>query len=218
MESPFRASDLTGDFRVIETLRWQGGRAIRGDRHLARAQATCHALGIPFDRARIAALLDGPHGTGPDDPGPLRLRLTIDRHGTPQVEAAPLAGPPPALWRVALAPWRLAPDDIWLRHKTSQRALYDQARAALPKGIDEYLFANTEDELCEGAITSVFFDLGEGLMTPPLACGLLPGVLRAEMLDAGTCREGRLPLADLARARLWVGNSLRGLIPARLAG
>ena len=65
-----------------------------------------------------------------------------------------------------------------------------------------------------GTITTVFFDAGAGLRTPPLACGLLPGVLREEMLDTGQAREAVLRGEDLGRVRLWVGNSLRGLIPA----
>ena len=54
------------------------------------------------------------------------------------------------------------------------------------------------------------------LLTPPLACGLLPGVLRARLLREGRAREAVLRPADLAARRLFVGNSLRGLIPARL--
>ena len=61
-------------------------------------------------------------------------------------------------------------------------------------------------------ITNIFFDRGQGLRTPPLRCGLLPGVLRAEL----ACPEEVLTLSDLPRTRLWVGNALRGLIPARL--
>jgi 4-amino-4-deoxychorismate lyase len=212
VESPFRASDLSPDLRVIETLRWQDGSARRIDRHLSRAAATCAALGIAFDRAAATALLAGVTG-----PGPWRLRLTVDPAGALELTRAPLLTAP-ALWRVALAGERLDPDDIWLRHKTSRRATYDAARAALPDGTDELVFANRRGELCEGTITNLFFDAGDGLCTPPLGCGLLPGVLRAELLDRGECREEILPIDRLGAVRLWVGNSLRGLIPARLVG
>jgi 4-amino-4-deoxychorismate lyase len=87
----------------------------------------------------------------------------------------------------------------------------------LPAGVDEAVFLNERGEVCEGAITTVFADLGDGLVTPPLACGLLPGILRAEMLTLGRAREGLLGMDDLVRAQLFVGNALRGLIPARLA-
>ena len=85
---------------------------------------------------------------------------------------------------------------------------------------DEVILLNERGEVCEGTITNVFVDIGDGvLVTPALACGLLPGVLRGELLDAGRAREAVLSPADLMDAKaLFVGNSLRGLIPARLAG
>ena len=212
MESAFRDIALSPDFRVIETLRWDGARAVRATRHLDRVAASCAALGIPFDRAGARAQLDSVKSRTPR-----RLRLTIAPDGACALSHAPLAPVSPP-WRVTLATQRLDPADPWLRHKTTRRGLYDTARALMPEGIDEVIFANTQGEICEGAITNIFFDLGAGLCTPPLRCGLLPGVLRAELLDSGTCREETLPLERLEEARLWVGNSLRGLIPARFVG
>lgn len=210
MESPFRASDLTPDLRLIETLGWDGARFIRLDRHLARLATSAARLGFAHDPKAVAAALATITG-----PGPLRVRLTLAQDGRAEVTHGPLA-PNPALWHVALAETRLDVGDPWLGLKTTRRQLYDRDRAALPAGIDEWLYANQQGELCEGTITNIFFDLGTGLCTPPLACGLLPGCLRAELLDTGAAREVVLTLDDLPRARLWVGNSLRGLIPARL--
>lgn len=206
MEDPFRDLGLT----LIETMRWDGTAIVRRDRHLGRARASAAALGFRWDADRIAAAFARNRG-----PAPLRLRLALTRDGC--FDLAETQPPPPAeRWNVALAPTRLDPGDPRLAHKTSDRALYDRTRAALPAGVDEMIFANDRDELCEGTITSLFFDLGAGLCTPPLACGCLPGVLRAELVDRGLCRVSVLALADLAEARLWVGNSLRGLLPARL--
>lgn len=207
MEDAFRDPGLT----LIETMLWDGAAVRRLGRHLDRARSSAAHLGFRWDGAGIAATLGRDHG-----PAPLRLRLTVARDGSHAVTAAPL--PPPAgLWTLALSPTRLDPADPRLAHKTSDRALYDRTRAALAPGVDEVIFANSRGALCEGTITSLFFDSGAGLSTPPLRCGCLPGVLRAELLDRGACREAILPLADLPRARLWVGNSLRGLIAARLA-
>jgi 4-amino-4-deoxychorismate lyase len=63
-----------------------------------------------------------------------------------------------------------------------------------------------------------FADMGDGvLLTPPLRCGLLPGVLRGELLESGKAKEAMLTEEDLRRANaIFVGNSLRGLIRARL--
>jgi branched-subunit amino acid aminotransferase/4-amino-4-deoxychorismate lyase len=79
-----------------------------------------------------------------------------------------------------------------------------------------WLFLNERGEVGEGTITNVVFDRGEGLRTPPLASGCLPGILRAELLERGA-REEVLRAEDLPRVRLWVGNALRGLVAAALA-
>ena len=111
-----------------------------------------------------------------------------------------------------LAAARLASDDPWLRVKSSRREVYDRARAAIPEGLDEVIFLNERGEVCDGSITSVFFDRGQGMRTPPVSSGLLPGVLRVEL----ACPEEVLHAGDLPGVRLWVGNALRGLIPAQL--
>ena len=123
--------------------------------------------------------------------------------------------PSPAQWRLGLAEARLDAHDPWLRHKTTRRVQYDAARATLPDGLDEVVFLNQHGAVCDGTITTLFFDRGQGLRTPPLASGLLAGVLRAELLARGHCLEEELRAPDLPHVRLWVGNALRGLMPAR---
>jgi len=149
--------------------------------------------------------------------GPQRLRLTVDVRGRVKVTAQPFTPlPPGTVWRLALAGERVRADDPWRQVKTTERAIYDRARANMPEGIDEMVFVNERGELCEGTITNLFIDMGQGLLTPTLSCGVLPGVLRAEMLARGQAREALLTGADLRAARaIHVGNALRGLIPAR---
>lgn len=207
LEGTLREGSRRPDLRLIETLGWDGAKLVRGERHLARLAGSAAALGWPCDVGAARAALYR------DRAGPARLRLTLDREGAVEVTAGAI-GPVAVPWRVVLSERRLASDDVWLRHKTTHRPLYFAARAALPQGVDEVLFLNERDELCEGAITNVFFDAGDGLCTPPLACGLLPGVLRAELLDTGQARERVLRRDEMKGCRLFVGNSLRGTIPA----
>jgi 4-amino-4-deoxychorismate lyase len=210
VEGALRRSAPAG-LRLIETLRREPEAGfLRLPLHLARLGAGAAALGIAFDRSAVERALGAVRGSGP-----LRVRLTLGLDGGIAVETAPLPAAKPA-WVVRLAEARVASSDSWLRLKTTERRLYDAARATLPEGIDELVFLNERGEICEGTITNVFLDLGEGLLTPPVACGLLPGVLRAELLASGACREAVLLPADLERGRLLVGNALRGLIPARL--
>jgi 4-amino-4-deoxychorismate lyase len=129
----------------------------------------------------------------------------------------PLA--PDATWRLKIATARLASTDPLLRHKTSRRAAYAAARAEFPATeAEEVILANERGELCEGTITSLFLDDGSGILkTPPLACGLLAGVLREELLESGKAVEQVLLPQDLATGTVLLGNSLRGLIRSRLA-
>jgi len=212
LESPLRRLAPEG-LRLIETLRWTpGGGFARLDAHLRRLARGAAALDVAFAPARIDAALASVGGATP-----LRVRLTLGLDGAPEVETAPLPAPI-ACWRAAIACRRLRSDDPWLGLKTTRRAAYDAVRAALPEGLDEMILLNERGEVCDGTITTVFADLGDGLVTPPLACGLLPGVLREEMLARGECRERVLTGADLAAAAsLFLGNALRGLAPAKLA-
>jgi 4-amino-4-deoxychorismate lyase len=207
VESALREGGRDEGLRLIETLAFDGNAPVRADRHIARLVRSAARLGWACDPAAARTALHRGRS------GPARLRLTLDRAGRIEVTEGPL--PPAArLWHVGLAPTRLDADDPWLTVKSTRRAAYDAARAALPAGLDEVLFLNGAGQVCDGTITTVFFDAGQGLCTPPLDCGLLPGVLRAEMLEAGRAREAVLPARDLPRVRLWVGNALRGLIPA----
>lgn len=206
MESALRGR--AGDVRLIETLLWDGAAFPRLPLHLARLAAGAAALGFRCDPAVAEQALRGAVGAEP-----LRVRLTLGAAGDAEVTVAALPGAK-SPWRLGLAAERLASRDPWLRVKSTRRAAYDAARAGLAAGLDEAVFLNERDEVCDGTITTVFFDRGAGMRTPPLSCGLLPGVLRAEL----AVPEELLRAEDLPRVRLWVGNALRGLIPAVWAG
>ena len=193
---------------LIETLGWDGAEFPRLARHLARLSNSATRLGWPCDPAAAETAL---RRAAPKEPA--RLRLTLDASGAIAVHASALPQAKP-LWTLTLAATRLISGDPWLTLKSSRRTAYDAACAALPPGVDEALLLNERDEVCDGTITTLFFDRGDGMRTPPLTCGLLPGVLRAEL----AVHEEILLARDLARVRLWVGNSLRGMIPAVWAG
>jgi len=149
------------------------------------------------------------------------MRLALSRDGDVAVSTQAFQPLPPGkVWTVRIARTRLDSADPLLRHKTSRRDAYLCARSEYtPAEADEVLLANERGELCEGAITSIFADFGDGVLaTPRLECGLLPGILRGELLDHDKAIETVFAFGDLEKARaLFVGNSLRGLIPAVIA-
>ena len=204
-------------FELIETLRWEPEEGfVRLDRHLARLYASAHALGFVADPQAIGEALKQCQG----ERVPLRVRLTLAPDGKVNATTAPFEPlPADTVWTLRIAGARLDADDPLIRHKTTRRAVYEAARAEFPREkADEVLLLNQRGEVCEGTITNVFIDIGEPmLVTPALGCGLLPGVLRGEMIEQAKAREAVLAEADLRAAKaLYAGNSLRGLVRARL--
>ncbi|HYD14723.1 MAG TPA: aminodeoxychorismate synthase component I [Allosphingosinicella sp.] len=197
-------------FDLIETMRFDPHEGVvELDRHLARMRASADALDFRFDRHEARNELQAATFRA----GPSRVRLLLSKSGAFAIELRPLAAEPEAPVEVALAPLPVDPDDFRLRHKTSDRAFYEEARAAA--GTFEVIFRDRDGFLTEGSFTSLFVAQGGRLVTPPLARGLLPGVLRAKLLDEGRAVEGDLKPADLADG-FFLGNAVRGLVPARL--
>lgn len=204
-------------FELIETLRWEPGEGfVRRERHLARLYASADALGFAADPQAIGEALRECQG----ERVPLRVRLTLAKDGKANATTAPFEPlAKDAVWTLRVAAVRIDADDPLIRHKTTRREVYEAARAEFSREeADEVLLLNERGEVCEGTITNVFVDAGEPeLVTPALASGLLPGVLRGEMIEQGRAKEAVLTEADLQVAKaLYVGNSLRGLIRARL--
>ncbi|PLS23469.1 aminotransferase class IV family protein [Neptunicoccus cionae] len=196
---------------VIETLGYSPKDGfVRLGLHMDRAEATCAQLEIPFDRGEAL------HSLGTSvDMLPARVRMTIDLNGRIGVSTSETTTPP-TIWRVGISEVALRSDDPWLQVKTSNRAVYDAARETMPDTVDELLFLNENGQLCEGTITNLFVERDGKLLTPPLSCGLLAGVLRQELLETGRAQEAVLRVPDLQDNPVFVGNSLRGLIPAQI--
>lgn len=205
-------SDPARPVTLIETMLWErGAGSYLLDRHLDRMAESARYFGLGFDRAAILALLESQSFPGDR----MRVRLTLDASG-PAVTAVELP-PNPAVFRFAIAAERLDSQSLWLAHKTTNRAFYDEPRqrAHAALGVDEVVFLNERDELTEGSISNLFVTRGGILLTPPLSAGLLPGTLRAELIATGRAVEQRLTLADLENAEaIWLGNSVRGLMRA----
>lgn len=201
-------------FSLIETLLWTSGQGFfLLEEHLRRLAASAGALGFHHDEAQVLSALDA--AVASLQAPRLRVRLALQPGGALETSVAAIeAWPADAVLRVAPARRRLSSDDSLLRHKTTRRELYEGELAA--SGADEVLFLNERSEVCEGARANIFLPKGGALATPPLFCGLLPGTLRARLLATGQAKEQLLRLEDFEDAEFYMGNSVRGLMRARL--
>jgi len=210
-------TDPPKPFELIETLLHnadEGFWLLEG--HLKRLEASAAYFGYAYDEQKVRAALDGAVDGRSGER--LRVRLLLAEDGQVSVTVAPQpAQAPDAVMRFVISDTRLDSTNAFLFHKTTRRELYDrewQHYADTVKA-DEVLYLNERGELAEGSRTNVFIERDGKLLTPPLSSGLLPGVLRSELLRTGKASEAVLRLEDLARAdAVYVGNSVRGLVRA----
>jgi para-aminobenzoate synthetase / 4-amino-4-deoxychorismate lyase len=196
-------------FGLIESLRLDGHGYLLLERHLQRMAGSAAYFGFSFDadalRERLYALAEGLTGAH-------KVRVLLAADGGMTLDTQPLAtidkAVPSAV--IAVSRQRVDSSDPFRYHKTTRRELYDDQLRAHP-GCYDCIFLNERDEVTEGSYNTVVIALGGELLTPALDCGLLPGVLREELLEVGAVREAILTLDDLRSAdTIWLVNSVRG--------
>jgi para-aminobenzoate synthetase / 4-amino-4-deoxychorismate lyase len=197
---------------LIETLRCEDGLYPRLAGHLLRLRRSAAWFGFPLDELALSQRLAAQPLNGV-----WRVRLTLAKSGALEVQSFALAEEPVGARFAQLAVQRIDSTDPLRRHKTTERQIYDQALAQLgpDSSIFDVVFLNERGEVAEGARSNIFVERDGLLLTPPLTSGCLPGVLRAELLDAGRAEESLLQPADL-QSGFWLGNALRGLIRVSL--
>ena len=217
-------TDPPKTFELIEPLLWERGKGFwLLERHFERLRASARYFSFKIDEAAALSALEREAAAASETNPRLRVRLLLAEDGRITVTSAPQPDPGPgAVMRFVISPTRLDSNDAFLFHKTTRRELYDQEWKyyADTAGADEVLYLNERGELAEGSRTNIFIERPDGLLvTPPLPAGLLPGVLRAELIATGRAVEGVLKLEDLRGAkRVFLGNSVRGLLRAEALG
>lgn len=219
LKARFATAGMAG-FELFETLRVEAdGRTPHRAAHCQRLLRSARALGLTNDPLALDACLDAALA-GLSRGTVWRLRLALQPDGQFSHRAEPLAPLPEGPVRVVLGDAPIAIPAPLLAHKTSLRGPYDAAlAAAMADGAFDVLFFNPHDELTEGARSNVFVRLDGHWFTPPLHCGLLPGVMRAALLadPHWQARERVLTRHDLLSAeQIVLCNALRGPLPAVL--
>ena len=199
---------------LIETLKYDPETGcVRKDRHIDRLVRSATDLGYPVSRDEVGSRLADIHAETSQ-----RIRLTLSAQGDIGIEMESFQSLSEPI-QIAISKNPLTSEVQETRYKVSARTFYDEERSRVKSetGSDEVLFFNARGELCEGSFTSVFIEKDGTLFTPDQTCGLLPGILREELLETGKAREAILTMENLIEAdALYVGNSLRGLMRARL--
>jgi para-aminobenzoate synthetase/4-amino-4-deoxychorismate lyase len=200
------------DFDLIETMRFEPDEGIvELERHLDRMRTSAGDLDFRFDRHAARNELQAATFGRKER---AMVRLLLSRTGEMAIEVKPFDDPAEVPARVTIRPLPVERDDFRLRYKTTDRRFYDQVRRE--EGAFETIFVDPDGQLTEGSRTNVFVERDGKLLTPPVSRGLLPGILRAKLIDEGRAEEAELTPDDLSGG-FFVGNIVRGLVPAKLA-
>jgi para-aminobenzoate synthetase/4-amino-4-deoxychorismate lyase len=196
------------DFQLIETILFEEGKGFfLLEHHLVRLKHSAAYFGFRLDTnnlrkalaARSAALTRSQ-----------KVRLLLSRKGTFTIQTEPVSAErPDAPLLIALSEKRADSRNPFLFHKTTHRPLYSAEPAMRPECID-VIFRNERDELTEGTSHNIVVRINGEMVTPPLECGLLPGVFREELLERGEIRERIVTANQLKMAEeILLINSVR---------
>lgn len=217
---------------LFESLRTWGGRTCLLDRHLERLCRSASELGLEIDPRDlpgmndVAALVQAWRGMS-ESAEDVRLRITATGGLGPPRSAASLvfmtAGPlPPPIEPAAQVRSTLTvpADDLLARHKTlnywRMRLAHDQAQT---RGEHEVLCVGPDGRVWQGTRTNLFLVRRNQLQTPSLLGPVLPGVMRALVLEQARqlglpCAETPTFIADLDTAQeIFLSNAVRGIVP-----
>lgn len=196
-------------FDLIETMAFDPRNGMPMlDLHMARLHRSATDLQFRFDRHGLRNELQAATFSLME---PARVRVLLGKEGDVAIEVRAHRAWPHAIMPVSILPRPVSGDDARLRHKTTDRAFYQQALK--DGGTYEVLLIDEDGFLTEGCFSNIFVERNDKLLTPPLSRGLLPGVLRQSLIDLGEAVEADLKPRDLGNG-FFIGNAARGLVAA----
>lgn len=202
------------EFELLETLRLERGVYSLLERHINRLVDSARRFDFAVSTNAARQALENHAGKYPNETR--RVRLLVSRDASVAVESAPLNELPSDALPIALAAQPVSRSDLFLYHKTTRRGVYDRRRAD-DTAVFDVLLWNEDGEVTEFTTGNLVAEFDGELLTPPRACGLLAGTLRAELIENDVIRESVITRSQLKQcSRLWLINGVRGWVPVFL--
>jgi para-aminobenzoate synthetase/4-amino-4-deoxychorismate lyase len=179
------------EFQLFESILLEDGEYFLLEDHVARLKESAEYFGfiwtqINADLERIAA--ENPRGSR-------KVRVVLWKDGRIETQVT-LVG---EMRDVELAREPVHSSDRFLYHKTTRRP-----------GADGLVFWNERGEITESSIANIVVPIDGELCTPPIECGLLPGVFRKHLLAQGKIKERVITIEEFQNAKeFFLINSIR---------
>jgi len=222
LKARFAAQDFP-EFDLIETMLFRPEQGYEHlEAHMERLRASAEYFSFQCDEQEIRQLLQDQqeylrgHKYAQSN---WKCRLLLSASGAVSITSEPLDKTSMVQKKtITLSDQPVDSQNPMLYHKTSERTFYQRelCRARERSECFDVIFLNEDGALTEGSFTNIFIEKGGILYTPPVKAGLLNGILRQSLLKEGV-QESMLYADDLHQAdRIYVGNSVRGLLEVTL--
>ncbi|GAB3804170.1 aminodeoxychorismate synthase component I [Virgibacillus kimchii] len=201
------------DFHLLETIGCRDGEYLVLQEHMERLQQSAEYFHFLVNIEKIEKeLLDYKKQL---QKGDWKIRLLLAKDGEITLEAQEIPQMN-ATAQAALAKTPVERNDIFLYHKTTNRAVY-KSKLAEHEGKFDVLLWNEEEELTEFTMGNLVVELNGALYTPPVSCGLLNGTYRRALLKKGKIKEKIIKVDQLPACKnIWFINSVRKWIPVEI--
>ena len=197
------------DFSLLETILWQPDHGYFVlDYHLQRLQASAIYFDFNLDINSLKTQLDKLTKTFSNQA--YKVRLLLDSCGEITYQTMPLSSVNNQEFvKLGMCSTPVDSNNLFLYHKTTNRQVYETAKAAFPD-CDDVLLWNERGEITETCIGNIVVELNREFLTPPVKCGLLAGTFRADLLEKGKIREEIITMEMLKYSnRIYIINSVQ---------
>jgi len=182
---------------LIETMRVvDSGEVYLLERHLARLSRSARHFSFQCDLGKVRDAITSA-ATGPSC-----LRLTLASDGEVRIEMRAI--PRGYVEELKLSSLQVNSFDEFLYHKTTNRTMYGKDIGVI--------LVNERGEITETPIMNIAVLRDSRWVTPAVSCGLLPGIMREELLSRGEIVEGVISAVELRPGEIVrCFNALRGI-------
>jgi branched-subunit amino acid aminotransferase/4-amino-4-deoxychorismate lyase len=213
-------------FGLFETMRIKNGQAMDAEDHLGRMRESMRVLdpGVhPVDVNQTAKVASSAAKFYEGSDGVLKV---IAFKSENRWEVLFLARPFPYLpsdyergWSISRSSVKRNPESTMVYHKTlNYLENYLERQKARSRGCDDAYFLNGNGVVTECSAANIFVLHGDRLETSPVSTGILPGIMRAKILDKARrlgieVKESPISLEVMAASdAVYVTNALLGVM------
>lgn len=218
---------------LFETIRVEKGAPLHWLQHMQRLEDGLKALKIQYDVGGLEDVCLELLAKNELQEGLARIAITRGEGGRGYLPD-PKSSPTVLLETFPLPEKPQEPVQLWVSsyQKISKKALPVHVKMAQglnstlarmeaqEHGCFEAILLNEHGHICECSSSNIFWEKDGALYTPDESCGLLPGVMRQQVIDESELpvKTGEYTLEDIKQAdRVFVTNVAWGIIECMVA-